>query len=56
MRKLADVEAKIAALRRIRRVLGRLVRAREARRPTAPCPILESLAAPETRVREEESQ
>src|SRR5579885_786902 len=46
-RKLADVEAKIAALKRIRRVLGGLVRACETRRPTAPCPILESLAAPD---------
>jgi MerR family mercuric resistance operon transcriptional regulator len=55
-RKLADVEAKIAALRRIRRVLGRLVHACEARRPTAPCPILESLAAPDERARKEELQ
>ena len=52
-RKLADVEAKIAALKRIRRVLGRLVRACETRRPTAPCPILESLAAPDGRGRKE---
>ncbi len=55
-RKLADVEAKIAALKRIRRVLGRLVHACETRRPTAPCPILESLAAPDARARKEEVQ
>ncbi len=53
-RKLADVEAKIAALKRIHRVLGKLVRACETRRPTAPCPILESLAAPDGRGRKEE--
>jgi Hg(II)-responsive transcriptional regulator len=53
-RKLADVEAKIAALKRIRRVLGRLIHACETRRPTAPCPILESLAAPDGRGRKEE--
>ncbi len=56
MRKLADVESKIAALKRIRRVLGRLVRACEARRPTAPCPILKSLAAADSCARKEEVQ
>jgi Hg(II)-responsive transcriptional regulator len=44
-RKLSDVEAKIAALKRIRRALGGLIAACKNRRPTAPCPILESLAA-----------
>lgn len=53
-RKLADVEAKIAALKRIRSVLGRLIRACETRRPTAPCPILESLAALDGRARRKE--
>jgi MerR family mercuric resistance operon transcriptional regulator len=42
-RKLSDVEEKIAALERIRSALGGLVAACEARRPTAPCPILKSL-------------
>ncbi len=54
MRKLADVEAKLAALRRLQRVLGGLVRACERRRPTAPCPILESLAAADRPGRQEE--
>lgn len=45
-RKLSDVDAKIAALKRIRRALGGLAAACEKRHPTAPCPILESLAAP----------
>jgi hypothetical protein len=44
-RKLMDVEAKIVVLERIRRTLGGLVTACKSRRPTAPCPILESLAA-----------
>jgi Hg(II)-responsive transcriptional regulator len=56
MRKFVDVEARIEALRRIRRVLGRLVRACEARLPTAPCPILESFAAADTHTRKEEVQ
>ena len=43
--KLLDVEAKIAALSRIRRALSALVAACKSRRPTAPCPILESLEA-----------
>ena len=44
-RKLADVEAKIAALGRMRRTLGSLIAACKARQPTAPCPILKSLEA-----------
>ncbi len=47
-RKLSDVEAKIAALERIRIALGGLVTACKARRPTALCPILESLKARDT--------
>ncbi len=46
-RKLSDVEAKIAALERMRSALAGLVAACKARRPTAPCPILESLEARE---------
>lgn len=46
-RKLSDVEAKIAALERIRRALGGLITACKNRQPTAPCPILESLEARE---------
>ncbi len=46
--KLSDVEAKIAGLERIRGALGGLVAACKARRPTAPCPILQSLEAHET--------
>ncbi len=44
-RKLSDVEAKIAALARIRSALGSLIAACKARPPTAPCPILQSLEA-----------
>ncbi len=44
-RKLSDVEAKIAALKRIHRALAELLAACETRRPTAPCPILQSLVA-----------
>lgn len=46
-RKLVDVEAKIAALERIRGALGGLIGACKARRPAAPCPILKSLEARE---------
>lgn len=42
-RKLADVEAKIADLRRIGDALSRLVERCAARQPTGDCPILEEL-------------
>jgi DNA-binding transcriptional MerR regulator len=42
-RKLTDVEAKIAALQRIQSALGGFIAACQARRPTARCPILQSL-------------
>ncbi len=42
-RKVADVEAKIASLRRIRRELRNLARACDERAPSADCPILEAL-------------
>lgn len=42
-RKLADVEAKMADLRRISAALGRLVEKCAAREPTGECPILEEL-------------
>lgn len=42
-RKLADVESKIADLRRIGDALARLVERCEARQPTGDCPILEEL-------------
>lgn len=46
--RLADVEARIADLRRIAEVLGRLVTACDADRDTADCPILDAIA-PEVR-------
>ena len=44
--KLAQVEAKLRELEALRRVLGRLVAACRARRPTGECPILELLEEP----------
>ena len=41
--KLADIDAKIASLRRIRRALKNLTKACEAHTPTTECPILASL-------------
>lgn len=42
-RKLSDVEAKIADLRRIGGALRRLIETCQAREPTGECPILEEL-------------
>ena len=41
--KIADIDTKIAALRRMRRGLTALTKACEQRRPTKECPILASL-------------
>ena len=41
--KIADIDAKIAALRRMRRGLKSLAKACEERTPTTECPILASL-------------
>ncbi len=41
--KIADIDTKIAALRRMRRGLTALTKACEERRPTKECPILASL-------------
>ena len=47
--KIADIEGKIAALRRIKRALKSLTKACEARTPTTECPILASLGQHERR-------
>ncbi len=44
--KIADIDAKVAALRRMRRALTQLTKACEARTPTTECPILTSLGSP----------
>jgi Hg(II)-responsive transcriptional regulator len=44
--KIAVVEEKIADLRRMKRVLGRLVAACETRQNTGDCPILEAMESP----------
>jgi MerR family mercuric resistance operon transcriptional regulator len=44
--KVADIEAKIVALERMRDVLGRLVSACSGRGPTSECPILDALQHP----------
>ena len=44
--KIAVVEEKIADLRRMKRVLGRLVAACETRAHTGDCPILEAMESP----------
>jgi DNA-binding transcriptional MerR regulator len=41
--KIAAIDARIADLRRIRKTLGKLITACEQRKPTAECPILDSL-------------
>ena len=41
--KIADIDTKIAALRRMRRALTNLTKACEERTPTTECPILTSL-------------
>ena len=45
--KIADIEGKIASLRRMRRALKDLTRACEERTPTTECPILASLGKSE---------
>ncbi len=45
--KIADIEGKIAALRRMRSALNDLVKACEKRAPTKECPILASLGDPD---------
>ena len=47
--KIADIDGKIASLRRMRRALKDLTRACEERTPTTECPILASLGKPESR-------
>ena len=44
--KIADIDGKIASLRRMRRALGGLTKACEERTPTTECPILASLNQP----------
>ncbi len=46
--KIADIDTKIASLRRMRKALNHLTEACQARTPTAVCPILASLGS-ETR-------
>ena len=45
--KLADIEAKIHALERMRKALKKLVASCSGRGPTSACPILEALEAME---------
>ena len=45
LRKIADIERKIAALQRMRRVLGELVTSCSHHRKTDKCPVLDSLEA-----------
>ena len=47
--KIADIDGKIASLRRMRRALRGLTKACEERRPTTECPILASLGKSEHR-------
>ena len=47
--KIADIDGKIASLRRMRRALKDLTKACEERTPTTECPILASLGTPENR-------
>jgi len=47
--KIADIDGKIASLRRMRRALKDLTRACEKRTPTTECPILTSLGKSEKR-------
>lgn len=47
--KIADIDAKIASLRRMRRALKDLTRACEERTPIMECPILACLGNPENR-------
>ena len=47
--KIADIDGKIASLRRMRRALKDLTRACEKRTPTTECPILASLGKSEKR-------
>jgi MerR family copper efflux transcriptional regulator len=46
--KMADIDGKIAALRRMRRALRDLTKACEERTPTTECPILASLGQSES--------
>lgn len=46
--KIAGIDGKIAALRRMRRALKDLTKACEESRPTTECPILASLGKPRT--------
>jgi MerR family mercuric resistance operon transcriptional regulator len=41
--RLADIEDKIRTLQRMKRILGQLVQACDARAPTRECPILDAL-------------
>lgn len=41
--RVADLDARLRALRRMRRVMVRLIAACDERRPTSECPILEAL-------------
>ncbi|NNE47595.1 MAG: MerR family DNA-binding protein, partial [Rhodothermales bacterium] len=47
--KIADIDGKIASLRRMRRALKDLTKACEERTPTTECPILASLSKSENR-------
>lgn len=47
--KIADIDGKIASLRRMRRALKDLTKACEERTPTTECPILSSLGQSENR-------
>ena len=47
--KIADIDGKIASLRRMRRALKDLTKACEERTPTTECPILASLGKSENR-------
>lgn len=47
--KIADIDGKIASLRRMRRALKDLTRACEEKTSTTECPILASLGKPESR-------
>lgn len=47
--KIADIDGKIASLRRMRRALKDLTKACEERTPTTECPILASLGQSENR-------
>ncbi len=47
--KIADIDTKVAALRRMRRALTHLTKACEERTPTTECPILTSLDSTQPR-------